>query len=118
MTATGLDPRVDVTTLPDALRQRSEKQPDDTAYVFRPASTSPTSLPSCPTRRTPASSTPPRNPWASVTRSRRLTSSCMVGGGASKGGSSPWCSHSRTAAHPRPTVGKQLDQAQLIHFQF
>ncbi|MFE2499860.1 hypothetical protein [Streptomyces scopuliridis] len=34
MTATRLDPRVDVRTLPDALRQRSDRQPDDTAYVF------------------------------------------------------------------------------------
>ncbi|MFD7507950.1 fatty acyl-AMP ligase [Streptomyces sp. NPDC059853] len=34
MTATRLDPHVDVRTLVDALRLRSEKQPDDTAYVF------------------------------------------------------------------------------------
>ncbi|MER5794526.1 fatty acyl-AMP ligase [Streptomyces sp. NPDC001980] len=34
MTTTGPDPHVDVRTLPDALRLRSEKQPDETAYVF------------------------------------------------------------------------------------
>ncbi|MEU6098280.1 fatty acyl-AMP ligase [Streptomyces sp. NPDC047079] len=35
MTTTGLDPHEDeVGTLPDALRVRSEKQPDETAYVF------------------------------------------------------------------------------------
>ncbi|MFI5682223.1 fatty acyl-AMP ligase [Streptomyces cellulosae] len=35
MTTTGLDPHADeVRTLPDALRLRSEKQPDETAYVF------------------------------------------------------------------------------------
>ncbi|MFD8913584.1 fatty acyl-AMP ligase [Streptomyces sp. NPDC059575] len=34
MTTTGPNPHVDVRTLPDALRLRSEKQPDETAYVF------------------------------------------------------------------------------------
>ncbi|MFE2571694.1 fatty acyl-AMP ligase [Streptomyces mirabilis] len=35
MTTIGLDPHADeVRTLPDALRLRSEKQPDETAYVF------------------------------------------------------------------------------------
>ncbi|CAM5595333.1 Fatty acyl-AMP ligase OS=Streptomyces alboniger OX=132473 GN=CP975_27370 PE=4 SV=1 [Streptomyces alboniger] len=34
MTTTGLDPHVDVRTLPDALRFRSEQQPTRTAYVF------------------------------------------------------------------------------------
>ncbi|WP_241681658.1 fatty acyl-AMP ligase [Streptomyces sp. CB01881] len=34
MSTTGAQPSVDVRTLPDALRLRSEKQPDETAYVF------------------------------------------------------------------------------------
>ncbi|GAA4012912.1 fatty acyl-AMP ligase [Streptomyces marokkonensis] len=34
MTTTGLNPRVDIRTLSDALRLRSEKQPDETAYVL------------------------------------------------------------------------------------
>ncbi|MEU3776660.1 fatty acyl-AMP ligase [Streptomyces sp. NPDC032472] len=34
MSTTGPHPHTDVTTLPDALRLRSEKQPDETAYVF------------------------------------------------------------------------------------